>query len=91
MFVYNNQLLLIDTTFLQGIQVAITACIGVFLISAAVEGFLYTKVNILMRVIMLIGAFLLIDSSMLTDLIGVGTFVVVIFIQKMLAKKDLTA
>lgn len=91
MFVYNNQLLLIDTTFLQGIQVAITACIGVFLISAAVEGFLYTKVNILMRGLMLIGAFLLIDSSMLTDLIGVGTFVVVIFIQKMLAKKELTA
>ncbi len=87
MFVYNNQLLLIDTHLLQGIQVAITACIGVFLISAAVEGFLYAKVNLLMRVIMMIGAFLLIDSSLLTDVIGIAVFVASIFIQKMIAKK----
>lgn len=53
MFVYNNSLLLIDTSFIQGIQVAITACVGVFLISAAVEGYLYTKVNIIIRAIML--------------------------------------
>lgn len=87
MFVYNNQLLLIDTHLLQGIQVAVTACIGVFLISAAVEGFLYAKVNLLMRVIMMIGAFLLIDSSLLTDVIGIAVFVASIFIQKMIAKK----
>ncbi|MDO4690017.1 MAG: TRAP transporter permease [Fusobacterium sp.] len=87
MFVYNNQLLLIDTTFIQGIQVALTACVGVFLISAAVEGFLYTKVNVLMRIIMLAGAFLLIDSSLLTDLLGVGTFIVAVAVQKLLAKK----
>lgn len=87
MFVYNNQLLLVDTTFIQGIQVAITACVGVFLISAAVEGFLFTKVNVLMRIIMLIGAFLLIDSSLITDLLGITTLVVTVFIQKILAKK----
>lgn len=87
MFVYNNQLLLIDTSLIQGIQVALTACIGVFLISAAVEGFLYTKVNIVMRVIMLAGAFLLIDSSLITDLLGIGTFIITIIVQKTLAKK----
>lgn len=91
MFVYNNQLLLIDTTFLQGVQVAITACIGVFLISAAVEGFLYTKVNILIRVVMLVAAFMLIDSSFITDVIGVGSFIFVLFIQKVLAKKEVAA
>lgn len=87
MFVYNNQLLLIDTSLIQGIQVALTACVGVFLISAAVEGFLYTKVNIVMRVIMLAGAFLLIDSSLITDLLGIGTFIITIIVQKTLAKK----
>lgn len=87
MFVYNNQLLLIDTSLIQGIQVALTACVGVFLISAAVEGFLYTKVNIIMRVIMLAGAFLLIDSSLITDLLGIGTFIITIIVQKTLAKK----
>ncbi|MGF6907824.1 TRAP transporter permease [Fusobacterium sp. PH5-44] len=88
MFVFNNQLLLIDTSFLQGVQVAITACIGVFLISAAVEGFLYTKVNIIIRLVMLAGAFLLIDSSFWTDVAGICVFIGTLFLQKVLSKKD---
>lgn len=91
MFVYNNSLLLIDTSFIQGIQVAITACVGVFLISAAVEGYLYTKVNIIIRAIMLVGAFLLIDSGLITDVIGIGTLIFTVFIQKMLMKKQTLA
>lgn len=91
MFVYNNSLLLIDTSFIQGIQVAITACVGVFLISAAVEGHLYTKVNIVIRVVMLVGAFLLIDSGLITDIIGIGTLIFTVFIQKMLMKKQTLA
>lgn len=91
MFVYNNSLLLIDTSFIQGIQVAITACVGVFLISAAVEGHLYTKVNIVIRAIMLVGAFLLIDSGLITDIIGIGTLIFTVFIQKMLMKKQTLA
>lgn len=87
MFVYNNQLLLINTSFIQGVQVAITACIGVFLISAAVEGFLYTKVNIIIRGVMLIGAFLLIDSSFWTDVAGIGVFTGTLVLQNILSKK----
>jgi len=88
MFVYNNQLLLMNTNILQGIQVAITACVGVFLISAAVEGYFHTKVNIFIRLLMLAGAFLLIDSALLTDLAGVGIFVASIFIQRILARRE---
>lgn len=88
MFVYNNQLLLINTSFIQGVQVAITACIGVFLISAAVEGFLYTKVNIIIRGVMLIGAFLLIDSSFWTDVAGIGVFTGTLVLQNILSKKN---
>ena len=87
MFVYSNQLLLIDTTFMQGVQVAFTACIGVFLISAAVEGYLYTRIHVFMRLCMLFGAFLLIDSALVTDALGIGTFAISIVVQKMLAKK----
>ena len=88
MFVYNNQLLLMNTNIWQGIQVTITACVGVFLISAAVEGYFHTKVNIFMRLVMLAGAFLLIDSALLTDLAGVGIFVASIFIQRILAQRE---
>ena len=43
MFVYNTDLLLLDTPLAKAIQFAVTAAVGVFLISTAVEGFLFTK------------------------------------------------
>ena len=88
MFIYNNQLLLQNTTVIQGIQVAITACIGVFLISASVEGFVYTKVNPIIRVVMMLGAFLLIDSRPITDFVGIGIFVATLAFQRFLARKE---
>lgn len=90
MFVYNPQLLLIDTPILQGIQVAITAAVGVFLISVAVEGFLFQKVNVALRVLSLVGAYLLIDSGMLTDIVGIVIFAAVLILQKTISKKSAT-
>ena len=55
MFVYNPQLLLENITLITGIQVVITACTGVVLIAAAVEGYLFGRMNILLRVIAGIG------------------------------------
>ena len=51
MFVYSPQLLLIDTTFMEGLRVTIGACFGVFMIGVAVEGYLFTRTNIVMRVV----------------------------------------
>lgn len=87
MFVYNTELLLLNTGLLDGIRVAITSCVGVFLISAATEGYLYTKVNPIVRLAMMAGAFLLISSSLITDIAGVAIFAVILFLQKFLAKK----
>lgn len=72
MFVYNTELLLLDTPIAKGIQVAITAAIGVFLISVAVEGFLFRKVNAVLRILCFAGAYLLIDSGLITDIIGLS-------------------
>lgn len=90
MFIYNPQLLLLNTTVFEGIQVAITSGIGVFLIAVAVEGHLFTKVNPLFRVIALAAAFLLIDSAVITDIIGIVACVAIIFLQKTSAKKHAT-
>jgi TRAP-type uncharacterized transport system fused permease subunit len=60
---------------------------GVFLIAAAVEGYFMTKVVVLLRIIALGGAFLLIDSKLITDLIGLAIFIGVIVIQWALSKK----
>lgn len=90
MFVYNTDLLLLDTPIAKAVQVALTAAVGVFLISVAVEGFLFNKVNIVLRIVSLVGAYLLIDSGLMTDLIGIAIFAVVIIFQKTIAKKRAT-
>lgn len=87
MFVYNMELLLLDTPIAKGIQVAITAAIGVFLISVAVEGFLFRKVNAVLRILCFAGAYLLIDSGLITDIIGIAICVGIVLLQKTMAKK----
>ena len=87
MFVYNTELLLLDTPIAKGIQVAITAAIGVFLISVAVEGFLFRKVNAVLRILCFAGAYLLIDSGLITDIIGIAICVGIVLLQKTMAKK----
>ncbi|MBR6208783.1 MAG: TRAP transporter permease [Oscillospiraceae bacterium] len=82
MFVYNPALLLENVSFLTGIQVVITACLGVVLIAAAVEAYLYGRMNIVLRVIAGVGAFLLIDSRLITDIVGIACLAVIIAAQK---------
>ena len=45
-----------------------TACTGVVLIAAMAEGYLMGRMNIPLRVLAGVGAFLLIDSGLVTDL-----------------------
>ena len=91
MFVYNTDLLLLDTPLAKAIQVAVTAAVGVFLISTAVEGFLFTKGNIVLRIASLIGAYLLIGSGLVTDIAGIVICAVVFVFQKAAAKKSAPA
>ena len=87
MFVYNPQLLLEQVTWLTGIQVVFTACIGVVLIAAAVEGYLYGRMNVLLRLIAGAGAYLLIDSRLVTDLAGIACLFIIIAAQKLVFNK----
>lgn len=87
MFVYNPQLLLENITLITGIQVVITACVGVVLIAAAVEGYLLGQTNILLRVIAGVGSYLLIDSGLVTDIAGIACLAVIILAQKVIFHK----
>jgi len=87
MFVYNPPLLLENVTFLSGLQVVITACTGVVLIAAAAEGYLMGRLNIPMRVLAGVGAFLLIDSGLWTDLGGLAVLALILLGQKFLFNK----
>ncbi|MDR1528807.1 MAG: TRAP transporter permease [Burkholderiales bacterium] len=88
MFIYSPELMLIDTTWLEGIRVVIGACIGVLLIGVAVEGFLLTKANWFVRIVAMISAFGLIDSGLWTDLAGMAGLAVVVAVQYFLFKRE---
>ena len=87
MFVYNQKLMLENVGLLDGIQVVVTACVGVTLIAAAVEGYLYGKIHMVLRVVSFGAALLLIDSGTVTDLMGIAGLVVIIAIQKFIVSK----
>jgi len=70
-FVINPQLLLIDTTGLEIIQITITSLIGMFGIGIAMEGFIMEKVNPILRLAFLLGGLALVDPGLYTDIIGI--------------------
>jgi TRAP-type uncharacterized transport system fused permease subunit len=82
MFIYSPQLLLIETGFLEGVRVAIGACIGVFMIAVATEGYLFGAVHPIMRFLASVGAFCLIDSGVKTDAIGVAILILLFIVQR---------
>jgi TRAP transporter 4TM/12TM fusion protein len=81
MFVYNPELLLINTTVPVALRITFTAIIGVFMIGIAVEGYVKRKVPMLLRSIILIGALLLITADVKQDLIGF-LIIGILFIQQ---------
>ncbi|MDR1660052.1 MAG: TRAP transporter permease [Desulfovibrio sp.] len=84
MFVYSPQLLLIDTSLLEGLRVTAGACLGVLLIGMAVEGYLFTAMAMPLRVIAFAGALCLIDSGIYTDITGLAVAALVFLIQRRL-------
>lgn len=91
MFVYNSSLLLIDTTPLLAIRVVITSIIGVFMIGVATEGYVYSKLPMLFRPIVFVGAILLITENVYQDFMGLAILVLLIIFQKAKAKRELAA
>ncbi len=71
-FVINPQLLLINTTGMEIIQITITSLIGMFGIGISMEGYIMGKVNTLLRVLFLVAGLALIYPGLLTDLIGIA-------------------
>lgn len=89
MFVYSPELLLLgDLSALTIIRVIISSLIGVFSLGLGIEGFYFRKLNILERLICIAAAFLLIDSGMLTDIIGFSAVAVIVALQLLFKKKN---
>ena len=86
-FALNPAMLLIDTTAGQVILICVTSLIGIFGVSAALEGYLKTRMAWYERVASCIGGLMLIFPGVTTDIIGVTLVALVFVIQLASAKK----
>ena len=86
MFVYSPQLMLINTSLLEGIWVTVTACVGVFLIAVGFEGYFLAPVALWLRAIVTVGALGLMMPGVMTDAVGAACLVGLWFIQSQKAK-----
>lgn len=72
----------------QIIQICVTSLLGIFGVAAALNGFLYKKINPLFRVIMAVGGLCMMIPGTVTDLIGLVLVAGVCVYQYLSAKKD---
>lgn len=70
LFVYNSSLLLIDTTWMEGTFVTLTSVAGVIMLGTAAEGYLFTKMRVLVRVLLFVGSLLFMNPNWIQDMIG---------------------
>ena len=89
-FALNPAMLFINTTPLEVVLICITSVIGIFAVSASLEGYFITNMNWYERVISAVGGLLLIYPGIVTDLVGVALVVMVLLIQ-IIEKKKLAA
>ena len=85
-FALNPAMLFVDTNIWGVISISVTALVGIFAVSASLEGFLKTHMPWYERVACAIGGLMLIFPGLTTDAIGL-TLVAVVFILQFAAVK----
>ena len=84
MFFYNSAILM-DGTWFEVIRAGVTATIGVFLLSAGVQGwFLGGRSVWFLRLTLIFAALFMIEGGLITDLIGIAIAAGTYFVQKVL-------
>src|SRR5665648_354690 len=86
-FALNPGLLGINSTIGHTILLIITSLAGVLALGAAAGGYLLDNTKIYERIILIVSAFDLLKSGLLTDTIGISLLVLVIILQKMRISK----
>ena len=70
-FALNPAMLLIDTTAWEVILICITSLVGIFGVSAALEGYLFRSIPWYLRIISAVGGLMLIYPGLTTDVVGI--------------------
>ena len=82
-FCLNPAMLLIDTNAGEFVMIIITSVIGMFAISAAIEGYMLSHLNPLFRVVLAAAGLMLIYPGTVTDIIGIVITAAIFVIQVM--------
>ena len=86
-FALNPAMLFVDTNIWGVISISVTALVGIFAVSASLEGFLKTHMPWYERVACAIGGLMLIFPGVTTDAVGLTMVAVVLILQFAAAKK----
>ena len=86
-FCLNPAMLLIDVTPLGVVQIIITSLIGIFGVAAAMNGYLYRKLNWAARIAICVAGLMMMDPGFVTDLIGIALMAAIMLIQYLGTKK----
>lgn len=87
-FVYSPEILMRDVSFGQGLLVLVTALVGIFLLSTALERHFMVNMSWYLTILMAAGAILLLNSDMLLSGIGAAMGVFVLGLQMFKAKQQ---
>lgn len=71
--------MLMQGSFLQVLQVVVTSLVGIYLLAGGLSGYMWRELKIYERAALIAAALLMVDSGLLTDLIGIaiGTLIIV--------------
>ncbi|MDD4688807.1 MAG: TRAP transporter permease [Eubacteriales bacterium] len=89
-FALNPAMLFIDTTVYEVVTICITSLVGIFAVSASLEGYLLHHMPWYQRILCLTGGLLLIYPGLVTDLIGFSLVGTVLALQFFTRKKYLS-
>jgi TRAP transporter 4TM/12TM fusion protein len=86
-FALNPAMLFIDTSAWEVILICITSLVGMFAVSASLQGYFLRKMPWYQRIISAVGGLLLIYPGLVTDSIGLGLLAIVVVLQ-LIARKN---
>ena len=86
-FALNPAMLFVDTTPMAVVLICITSCIGIFAVSAALQGYFLHNMKWHERIVSVVGGLLLIYPGTVTDVIGVALVGIVLVIQLLIRPK----
>jgi len=81
---FTSPAMLMQGTWFEVIHVTISAMLGIYLLSAAVQGWFFGALSMPLRLVLLVAAVLMITAGWLTDGIGLGVGLLIWLLQKRL-------